>query len=43
LSVELPEIVQKYQVRSVIVPGLLNVSDEDPNIRMKDAKKEIAK
>jgi DNA-directed RNA polymerase subunit RPC12/RpoP len=44
LSVELPEIIQKYQVRSVIVPGLLNAfDDEDPNMRMKDAKREIAK
>jgi DNA-directed RNA polymerase subunit RPC12/RpoP len=43
LSVELPEIVQKYQVRSVIVPGLLNVFEEDLNMKMKDAKKEIVK
>jgi DNA-directed RNA polymerase subunit RPC12/RpoP len=43
LSVELPKIVQKYQVRSVIIPGLLNVFDEDPNMKMKDVKKEIAK
>ncbi len=41
ISLELPEIVQKYQVRSIIVPGLLNVFHEDPNIRMKDVKKEI--
>jgi DNA-directed RNA polymerase subunit RPC12/RpoP len=43
LSVELPEIFQKYRVRSVIVPGLLNAFDEDPNMRMKYAKREIAK
>jgi DNA-directed RNA polymerase subunit RPC12/RpoP len=43
LSVELPKVIQKYQVRSVIVPGLLNAFDEDPNMRMKDIKKEIAK
>ncbi|MDQ3881904.1 MAG: hypothetical protein M3249_01930 [Thermoproteota archaeon] len=43
ISVELPEIVQKYQVRSVIVPGLLNVFDEDPNMRMKDVKKETSR
>jgi hypothetical protein len=43
LSVELPKIIQKNQVRSVIVPGLLNAFDEDPNMRMKDVKKEIAK
>ena len=42
ISVELPEIVQKYQVRSVIVPGLLNVfDDEDPNMRKRDVKKEV--
>jgi hypothetical protein len=43
LSVELPKIIQKNQVRSVIVPGLLNAFDGDPNMRMKDVKKEIAK
>ena len=43
MSVELPEIVQKYQIRGVIVPNLLNAFDEDPNMKMKDAKKEISK
>jgi hypothetical protein len=44
ISVELPEIVQKYQVRSVIVPGLLNVfDDEDPNMRKRDVKKEVSR
>ena len=44
ISVELPEIVHKYQVRSVIVPGLLNVfDDEEPNMRMKDIRKDISK
>jgi DNA-directed RNA polymerase subunit RPC12/RpoP len=43
LSVELPKFVQKYQIRSVIVPGLLDAFDEDPNMRMKDVKKEILK
>jgi hypothetical protein len=42
LCIELPKIVQKYQIRSVIVPGLLNAFD-DPNMRMKDVKKEISK
>jgi hypothetical protein len=42
ILVELPEIVQKYQVRSVIVPSLLNVFDENPSMRMKDVKKEIS-
>ncbi len=44
LSVELPKIVQKYQIKSIIVPGLLDSFDEDPNnMRMKDVKREIAK
>jgi hypothetical protein len=43
ISLELPEIVQKYQIRSLIVPGLLDVFDEDPNMRMKDVKKEISR
>jgi DNA-directed RNA polymerase subunit RPC12/RpoP len=43
LSVELQKIVQIYQVRCVIVPGLLNAFDEDPHMRTKDVKKEIAK
>jgi DNA-directed RNA polymerase subunit RPC12/RpoP len=44
ISVELPEIVHKYQVRSVIVPGLLNAfDDEEPNMKMKDIRKDISK
>jgi hypothetical protein len=43
LLVELPNIIQNYQVRCVIVPGLLNAFDEDPNMKMKDVKKEITK
>jgi hypothetical protein len=43
LSVELPEIIQKYHVRSVIVPGLLNAFEEDPNMKIKHVKKETAK
>jgi DNA-directed RNA polymerase subunit RPC12/RpoP len=44
ISVELPEFVRKYQVRSVIVPGLLNVfDDEESNMRMKDIRKDISR
>jgi hypothetical protein len=43
LSVELPEIIQKYHVRSIIVPGLLNALEEDPNMKIKYIKKETAK
>jgi DNA-directed RNA polymerase subunit RPC12/RpoP len=44
ISVELPEFVRKYQVRSVIVPGLLNVfDDEEPNMRMKDIRNDISR
>ena len=43
LSIELPTIIPKYQVRMVIIPGLLNAFDEDPNMRIKDVKKETSK
>lgn len=43
ISIEVPEIVQEYQVGSVIVPGLLNVFDGELNMRMKDIKKEISR
>jgi DNA-directed RNA polymerase subunit RPC12/RpoP len=43
IAVELPKIIQKYQVRSVIIPGLLNAFDEDPIMRIKDIKKEISR
>lgn len=44
ISVELPEFVHKYQIRSVIVPGLLNVFDnEEPHMRMKDIRKDISR
>jgi DNA-directed RNA polymerase subunit RPC12/RpoP len=44
ISVELPKFVRKYQARSVIVPGLLNVfDDEEPNMRMKDIRNDISR
>jgi DNA-directed RNA polymerase subunit RPC12/RpoP len=44
ISAELPKFVRKYQARSVIVPGLLNVfDDEEPNMRMKDIRKDISR
>jgi hypothetical protein len=43
ISVELPKVIEKYQVRSVIVPGLLNAFVKDSNMRTKDVQKEIAK
>ena len=43
LNVELPKIIQRYQIKSVIIPGLLDTIDEEPNMRVKGAKKEIAK
>ena len=43
LSKELPLIIQKYQVNCVVIPGLLNTIDEEPNMRVKEAKKQISK
>ena len=40
LQKELPKVVQKYQARAVIVPGLLDLFD-DPNIKKKEAKRVI--
>jgi DNA-directed RNA polymerase subunit RPC12/RpoP len=40
LQRELPKVVQKYQARVVIVPGLLDLFD-DPNIKKKEAKRVI--
>lgn len=37
---QLPKVVQKYQARVVIVPGLLDLFD-DPNIKKKEAKQVI--
>lgn len=43
LAVELPKVIKKYQIKSVFIPGLLNTIDEEPNKRVKEAKKEISK
>jgi hypothetical protein len=43
LSVEVPKIIQKYQVNCVIIPGLLNTIDEESSMRTKEAKKGIGK
>lgn len=37
---ELPKVIQKYQARAVIVPGLLDLF-EDPNVRKREAKRVI--
>jgi len=37
LSRELPKVIQQYQARIVIIPGLLDLF-EDPNIKKKEAK-----
>lgn len=41
LSEELPKVISKYQTKSVMIPGLLRAFDEDPNMRKKEARKEI--
>jgi hypothetical protein len=43
LSAELPKIISEYQINCVIIPGLLNTIDEEPSMRVKEAKKEIGK
>jgi hypothetical protein len=43
LSVETPRIIQNYQVNCVIIQGLLNTIDEEPNMRVKEAKKELGR
>lgn len=43
LSKELPLIIQKYQVNCVVIPGLLNTIDEEPSMRVKEARKQIGK
>lgn len=40
LATELPKVIQKYQVKLVVIPGLLDLFD-DPNIKKKEAKKQI--
>jgi hypothetical protein len=41
LSVQLPKLMQKYQTQIVIIPGLLDTLDENPNMKENEAKKEI--
>jgi len=43
LSVEVPRIIQQYQVNCVVVPGLLNTIDEEQTMRTKEAKREIGR
>ena len=43
LSVELPKLIRKYQIKSVVIPGLLNTIDEEPTMKQKDAKREIGR
>jgi hypothetical protein len=43
LSIEIPSIIRKYKIRSVIIPGLLNTIDEEPHMKVKEARREIGK
>jgi hypothetical protein len=43
LQRELPKVIAKYQPSVVIVPGLLDMFDDDPNIKKKEAKTVIAR
>lgn len=43
LSFELPRLIKKYQIKSVVIPGLLNTIDEEPSMKPKEAKREIGK
>jgi hypothetical protein len=44
LSVELPKLIRKYHIKSVIIPGLLNtIDEEDPNMKEREAKREIGR
>lgn len=42
LATEMPKVIQKYQVKLVVIPGLLDLFD-DPNIKNKEAKKQISR
>jgi hypothetical protein len=44
LSVELPKLIRKYQIKSVVIPGLLNtIDEEEPTMKEKEAKREIGR
>ncbi len=43
ITAELPKIVKKYQIRSVMVPGLLNSFDEEQNMKLKEVRKELGR
>jgi len=43
LNVELPKIIQRYQIKSVIIPGLLDTIDEEPNMRVRGQKRKLPK
>ena len=43
LSIELPRLIRKYQIKSVVIPGLLNTIDEEPSMKAKEARREIGK
>ncbi len=43
LSTEIPSVIRKYQIKSVIIPGLLNSLDEEPTMKAREARKIIGK
>lgn len=43
LSVELPRLIRKYHIKSIVIPSILNTIDEEPTMKQKEAKREIGK
>jgi hypothetical protein len=44
VSVELPKLIRKYHIKSVIIPGLLNtIDEEEPSMKKREAKREIGR
>jgi DNA-directed RNA polymerase subunit RPC12/RpoP len=44
LSAELPRLIRKYHIKSVVIPGLLNtVDEEEPSMKEREAEREIGK
>jgi hypothetical protein len=44
LSVELPKLIRRYHIKSIVIPGPLNtIDEEEPSMKEREAKREIGR
>jgi hypothetical protein len=44
ISVELPKLIRRYHIKSIVIPGPLNtIDEEEPSMKEREAKREVGR